>query len=161
MLPIEAAARQAHAGGMRYILLALFVVGCGETEASDPLAGTAWTAPYLGAPCDYGLAFYANGNFMDATVCTLSDGSLGAEVNKGVYSVEGGRATVDIARSSCPTGSSGFIDFRVIGDTLKIDIADGVITMQRLAVMPGEPGAIPFGCYDADFNFTPMPLHQL
>jgi hypothetical protein len=147
---------------MRFLLIAMAcAVGCGGSNGSDPLAGTAWTARVPGLLCDHQTTFYPDGRALDTYLCMLGDGSQAAEVNRGTYSIEDRTVTVGVSESSCAKADAHSFGFAVNGDSLVLTTDSSVVTMSRLIFIPGEP-KVPLGCFDAvDWAFTPMAVHSL
>jgi hypothetical protein len=140
------------------------VLGCGEkfSDSLQPLAETAWTERVGGLKCDHQMTFYTDGKYLEAKICTLPDYSQRAEVNKGTFHVNGPTLSVAIDESTCTVNRSGSVDFAYNGDTLTLYPSDGLITLVRTAFTPGEPQALPLGCFDLEtWEFTPGDLHDL
>lgn len=146
------------------VLLGCGVLGCGQTysDSLEPLAETAWTERVSGLKCDHQMTFYTDGKYLEAIICTLPDYSQRAEVNKGTYHVNGPTLIVGLTQSSCEADHSGSVEFAFNGDTLTLYPTGGLITLIRTAFTPGEPEAIPLGCFDAEtWEFTPMAIHDI
>lgn len=146
------------------LLAVVGVVGCFGPNYSDslePLAETAWTQRVYGLKCDHQMTFYMDGSYLEAIVCIFPDNSQGAEVNQGTYHVNGPTLTVAFDQTSCPTDHSGSVQFSLSGDMLTLYPSGGVTTLVQTTFTPGEPQGIPFGCFDANWVFTPMAIHSI
>jgi hypothetical protein len=144
------------------VLLGCGVAGCGPkySDSLQPLAETAWTERVSGLKCDDQMTFYTDGKYLESVICTLPDYSQRAEVNKGTFHVNGPTLIVGLNQSTCEVDRSGSVGFAFNGDTLTLYPSGNPITMVRTAFTPGEPDAIPLGCFDPEtWEFTPGDLH--
>lgn len=140
------------------------VLGCGGGVGGGSLANTAWTMRVPGLICDHQTSFYMDGRYLDAITCQLGDDSHVAQVNRGNYAIDERNVVIVVKESSCATATSGEFGFSVNGDSLVLGTSDGnTVTLTRLLFLPGEPQAVPIGCFDSMDNwaFTPMAIHAL
>jgi hypothetical protein len=150
---------------MRLLLIILAcTLGC--WSSNDPtyqLAGTAWVQRIPDRECEHKVGFAEDGQYLDTMYCVLGDYSEAIQVNKGTFGVGDWTLTVNLTQSSCPTNSSGSVEFSVSGDRLNIfTAAGGTLTMTRLIFPPDIPDGVMIGCFHPDtWLFTPMAIHAL
>lgn len=151
---------------MRYVVVAvLLVAGCGSGGGErDVLAGTAWTSPIDGFTCEKGFEFGERGDYMFAIACELTDGTAGAYMETGDYSVDE-RSLVTIARrASCPADQVQQVfatNFSVTATALTLSVASGLTTYTRYIPGPPGGGTIAYGCFDSTGAFAQFPLTPL
>lgn len=154
---------------MRYIILALFLVGCGGGDKPrDILENTAWAVPVPTSSCVMGFGFYEGGTYAHLTLCDLTDGTQALEVDSGDYVYDGSRLTTYLRKSTCPadiyTSLAPNYGVVVNGDKLSLSGPGAFIIFSRVETMPGDPsgtGLYTYGCFETDGYFYAMPLRAL
>lgn len=151
---------------MRYLMLAVFAVGCGTANTPvevDPFTDTAWATPISGVDCTKGFGFQS-GAYTFVVICTLTDGSAGAYVENGIYDVMPADRHIFMTATaaSCPSAAveiSLEATYSITETALTLADATGFTTYQRLNLT--VPGSGSNGCFSADGSFAPYPLMPL
>jgi hypothetical protein len=145
------------------ILCAVAVLGCGEDSesAEDKLQGS-WVAEESGDfACAYGFKF--DGGDIEAVYgCELDDSSVGFEVQRGTYEVDGDEITWTATHASCEDVDTApeTMRFEFVGDRLRLITPGGVLLMDRNKASDGT-GSAEFGCYDDEGFFEPGSVRPL
>jgi hypothetical protein len=157
---------------MRWLaLMTLIATGCfdigGEPPPPNELAGTTWAVG--DGSCADVLVFYLDGaSYMDIFNCTLTDGSIGAQIGaqivSGSYEIAGNNLTLFAAQTSCPAGvipAVATFAFSLSPSTLTIGTSAGTDTYDLVHQTGPSYGTSVNGCFDAAGTFAPMPIHPL
>lgn len=140
--------------------LLMALVGCGGDD--DPLAGTTWGAQ-VNATDVLAVTFKTDGTYVEGTIFSLATGGYGADIEKGNYSISGGRLSVTPSQASCPSHShtADTSPFHITGDNLTIEEPSGSLVLLRTTVDGTSPGgAVTYGCNEGT-TFVPHDLVQL
>jgi hypothetical protein len=144
-----------------FALLCALVLGCGEDESGPELTGVWFTESGGDYECAYGISFESDGTYAESTVCTLTDGSIGAEVYGGTYTAGNGQLTLHQTHGTCPAKPLTVeVSYELDGDTLRLQNASQVKVLSR-AEDDGQTGQAQYGCYAQDGSFTPRPISPL
>jgi hypothetical protein len=146
-----------------FAVLLMISAGCGDDEAEPSLVGdwlVAGDGPY---DCAYGLSFDEDGTYVEATICTLEEGSLGVEVYTGTYVANGEKLALKQTHGSCPEAEPGTLNLRyeLAGDDLRLGNAEATVVMSRAEGGDVTGGVAVYGCYAQDGAFTPQPISEL
>jgi hypothetical protein len=143
----------------RALLLLIAVAGCGG-EDDSALEGV-WMMDY-DASC--GLALSVDkGRYSVIDACELNTGGLGADVEVGSYTIDGGTITFNTEQWTCPDGETTTrLPFAVNGDQLTLASSGGTLLMKRYHSMEeAVGGSIQYGCFADDGKFTPAQLRPV
>lgn len=149
---------------LRVILVSGFAMfGCGDDSesAQDRLQGS-WAAEDTGDEfCAYNIEF--DGSDIEVAYgCELEDESLGIEMQRGTFKVNGDEIEWTATAASCEGVTAGpeTLQFEFVGEKLRIMSPDGVLLMERNKGTSGTGGA-EFGCFDEEGFFEPRSVQSL
>jgi hypothetical protein len=149
----------------RLFVVLVFLVGCGNSEEPDVLAGTDWLIEWTEVTCVTVVSFNQTGGYSTGLGCRLTDGSLGLDMETGSYTVSGTNLTTRTEQSTCPATASRVPDtvrFEMTPDNLRIVTTDGILIFERTSTGgPVQGGAVALGCFDDQGYFIPGPLVTL
>lgn len=141
-------------------ILAL-TVGCDSGGDADPLHGRAWglETGYCATAIAFGIKERHGYEFINA--CALTDGTIGMQIEGGVYDLDGDMITAGATRGSCawPSGSRWSATWRVSGENLTLSDSSGFVVYEPLPSGGGSTAGT-FGCFE-NAGFTPMPVRDL
>jgi len=141
----------------------LSLVGCGDVTPDDPLRGTIWDTQ-LNATDVLLVSFHTDGTYNEGTVFNLTSGQIGADVERGTYTVRGDQLTAKPTSASCPTHShvAETSTFQIVGSNLTLNNAMGAVILEKTATdtSSSSGGTVTYGCSDND-RFTPHEIVPL
>jgi hypothetical protein len=134
----------------------------GEADPAADLEGSWIAEGPAGYDCAYGLEF-DDGEYAWMTICTLEDGELGLQVERGTYVVGDERLTLQPTHSSCAEQSNVIarLGFAVDGDMLTLTSPAATVVYVRNEASADGSGAVPFGCYDSNGVFERAPIVEI
>lgn len=148
-----------------FLVLAMFITTSCSSEDAEKLIGN-WRFESPKYECLLLASFDEDTNFQFDTVCEFTDQTLGADLLRGTYQVDGNILTLTARQSSCPQSVVNKVsrsEFSVTDTILRIKDNERLVQFERNDSVGTGSGAITYGCLDltAEDVFTPGPLVSL